>query len=44
MDKYYNQIKDLIIDTEATIKVKDYSKNKIILENNFEIGRLIIDA
>lgn len=43
-DTYYDQIKDLIIDTETTIKVKDYSKNKTILENNYKIGRLIVEA
>ena len=41
---YYEQIKDLIIDTEATIRIKDYSKNKVMLENYYEIGRLIVEA
>ena len=43
-EKYYLEIKDKIIDTEATIKVKDYSKNKIVLKNYYEIGRLIVEA
>ena len=43
-DIYYSQIKDLIIDTETTIRVKDYSKNKVILENYYEIGKLIVEA
>ena len=44
MDKYYNEIKNLVIDTEATIKVKDYTKNRVMLENYYEIGRLIVEA
>ena len=43
-DKYYSQIKDLIVDTETTIKVKDYSKNKKILDNNYEIGKILVEA
>ena len=43
-DKYYRQIKDLIIDTEVTIKVKDYSKNRVVLENYYEIGKMIVEA
>lgn len=43
-EKYYKDIKDKIIDTETTIRVKDYSKNKVILENYYEIGRLIVEA
>ena len=43
-EKYYLEIKDRIIDTETTIRVKDYSKNKVILENYYEIGRLIVEA
>ena len=43
-DKYYVQIKEKVIDTEATIRVKDYSKNRIILENYLEIGRLLVEA
>lgn len=43
-DKYYAQIKEKVIDTETTIRVKDYSKNRIILENYLEIGRLLVEA
>lgn len=43
-EKYYKEIKDKIIDTETTIRVKDYSKNKVILENYYEIGKLIVEA
>lgn len=43
-EKYYEQIKDKIINTEVTIRVKDYTKNKVVLENYYEIGRLIVEA
>ena len=44
LENYYNEIKDLVIDTETTIKVKDYTKNRVMLENYYEIGRLIVEA
>jgi len=44
MTNYYEQIKELVIDTETTIKVKDYTKNRVMLENYYEIGRLIVEA
>ena len=44
MTNYYEQIKELVIDTESTIKVKDYIKNRVMVENYFEIGRLIVEA
>ena len=43
-DKYYKKIKERVIDVETTIRVKDYSKNKVTLENYYEIGKLIIEA
>lgn len=43
-EKYYKQIKDKIIDTEVTIRVKDYTKNKVVLENYYEIGRILVEA
>lgn len=43
-DKYYEQVKEKIIDTETTIIVKDYSKNRVILDNYYEIGRLLVEA
>ena len=43
-DKYYEKIKEKIIDTEVTVRVKEYSKNKVIIENYYEIGRLIVEA
>ena len=42
--EYYEQIKNLVIDTETTIKVKDYTKNRVMLENYYEIGKLIVEA
>lgn len=44
MTNYYEQIKELVIDTETTIKVKDYTKNRVMLENYYEIGGLIVEA
>ena len=43
-DKYYNEIKNRLIDVEVISRIKDYSKNKTTLENYYEIGRLIIEA
>ena len=43
-DKYYNEIKERLIDVEVTSRIKDYSRNKTTLENYYEIGRLIIEA
>ena len=43
-DKYYNEIKNRLIDVEVTSRIKDYSKNKTTFENYYEIGRLIIEA
>ena len=41
---YYNQIKEKIIDVESTCRVKDYSKNKVMLDNYYEIGRILVEA
>ena len=43
-DKYYEKLRELIIDTETTIRVKDFSKNIKILENNYKIGKLLMEA
>lgn len=44
MINYYEQVKEKLIDTETTIRVKDYTKNLVMIENYFEIGRLIVEA
>lgn len=44
MTNYYEQIKELVLDTESTIKVKDYTKNYVMLKNYYEIGKLIVEA
>lgn len=44
MDKYYNQIKDILITNEVYKKVKDYSKNRNDLETYYTIGKLLIEA
>ena len=37
---YYEEIKNKIIDNEIYSKVKDYSKERNIVNTYFEIGRL----
>ena len=44
MINYYEQVKEKLIDTETTIRVKDYTKNRVMLENYYEVGRLIVEA
>ncbi len=41
---YYEEIKDKLIDVEVQNKVKDYSKNKYIVEKYYEIGNLLNEA
>ena len=43
-DKYYEQIKEKIVDTEVTEKIKNYAANKVKLENYYEIGKLLNEA
>jgi len=38
-DKYYNNIKQYLIENESTKLAKEYSKNKNDLNTNFEVGR-----
>ena len=41
---YYEEIKNKIIDNEIYCKVKDYSKERNIVNTYFEIGRLLTEA
>ena len=43
-EKYYNSIKNLIIDNEVNKVVKNYSINKTDLETKYEIGKLLSEA
>ena len=43
-EKYYNEIKDILISNEVYKKVKDYSKNKHDLESYYNVGKLLIEA
>ena len=43
-DKYYENIKELLIDNEITKKVKDYSKNKSDLETYYNVGKMLSEA
>ena len=42
--KYYNEIKNKLIDNEVYKKVKDYSKNRNDLSTYYEVGKLLIKA
>ena len=44
MDKYYNNIKNLLIDNEINKKVKNYSINKSDLNTYYLIGKELIKA
>ncbi len=41
---YYEQIKNIIIDTETFDKVKDYSKNRNRVNSYYEIGKLLSEV
>ena len=43
-DKYYNEIKNKIIDNKVYFKVKNYSKEKHRVITYFEIGKLLTEA
>ena len=43
-DKYYDEIKNNLIDDEIYSKVKDYSKERHKVITYFEIGRLLNEA
>ena len=42
--KYYEEIKEILINNEITKRVKDYSKNKSDLDSYFKVGKLLIEA
>ena len=42
--KYYNEIKNQIINNEITKRVKDYSKNKSDLDTYYKVGKLLSKA
>ena len=42
--KYYNEIKNKLIDNEVYKKVKDYSKNRNVLSTYYEVGKLLYEA
>ena len=42
-ERYYSQIKKLIIEDEAYQEVKNYSKNRHELMTKYEIGKTIIE-
>lgn len=44
LDKYYNNIRELVIDTEIYDKVKDYSKERNRVINYYKIGSILNDA
>lgn len=43
-DKYYENIKESLINNEITKRVKDYSKNKSDLETYYKVGKLLSEA
>ena len=43
-NKYYNEIKDILINNEINKKVKDYFKNKAELESYYNVGKLLFEA
>ena len=43
-DKYYEEIKNNLIDDEVYSRVKDYSKEKHTLLTHYEVGKLLLEA
>ena len=44
LDRYYNNIRELLIDIEIYDKVKDYSKERNRVNNYYKIGKLLYEA
>ena len=42
--KYYDEIKNQIINNEITKRAKDYSKNKSDLNTYYNVGKLLSEA
>ena len=42
--KYYDEIKNKLIDNEIYLKVKDYSKERHTLLTHYEVGKLLLAA
>ena len=42
--KYYNEIKEKLIDNETFLKVKDYSKERHTIITHYEVGKLLFEA
>ena len=43
-EKYYELIKNELLDNEINKKVKDYSKNRYELQKYYNVGKLLFDA
>ena len=43
-NKYYNEIKNELLNNEVYKRVKDYSKNKNELSTYYNVGKLLIEA
>ena len=43
-EKYYNKIKETLINNEIIKRVKDYSKNKVELESYYNVGKILSEA
>ena len=44
MDKYYNKIKNKLIDNEIYKKTKNYFINRNNLQTYYDVGKLLIQA
>lgn len=44
MDKYYESIKEYLINNEVYKRVKDYSKNKSDLDTYYNVGKELSEA
>ena len=42
--KYYDEIKNELLDNEINKKVKDYSKSKYELQKYYNVGKLLLEA